>query len=117
MRQPGWYALHDGERETWRLAELIGVLRTDKEFLRAYDERLDALLADNRFSVRDANGCIIDHPDVSDLAKQLPAYVAIAETMQAEFTDRAVSTLRRKGLNAWRNSVGHVAVGASPGDL
>lgn len=115
VRQPGWYALHDGERETWRLAELIGVLRTDKEFLRAYDERLDALLAEHRFSVRDANGCIIDHPDASDLAKKLPAYVAIAETMQAEFTERAVSTLRRAGLNAWRNPVGHVAVGASLG--
>jgi hypothetical protein len=37
-----------------------------------------------------------------------------AEAMQAEFTEKAVSALLRTGLNAWRNSVGHVAVGASP---
>jgi hypothetical protein len=114
VRQPGWYALHDGERETWRLAELIGVLRSDREFLRDYDERLDVLLADSKLSARDSNGCLIDHPEASEPAKRLPEYIAIAETMEAEFTERAVSALQRTGLNAWRNSVGHVAVGASP---
>jgi SAM-dependent methyltransferase len=114
VRQPGWYALHDGERETWRLAELIGALRSDKEFLRGYDERLDALLAENKISVRDANGRLINHPEESDMAKRLPAYLAITETMEAEFTEKAVSALQRTGLNAWRNSVGHVAVSASP---
>jgi SAM-dependent methyltransferase len=113
VRQPAWYALHDGERETWRLAELIGALRSDREFLRDYDERVDALLAESKISARDNNGCLVDHPEASDLAKRLPEYIAISETTQAEFTERAVSVLQRTGLNAWRNSVGHVAVGAS----
>ncbi len=112
VRQPGWYALHDGYRETWRLAELIGVLRSDKEFLRDYDARLDALLAENEISVRDERGCLLDHPKVADAAKRLPAYLMIAETMQAEFAERAVSVLQRAALSAWRNRVGHVAVGA-----
>jgi hypothetical protein len=32
--------------------------------------------------------------------------------IEAEFADRAVSVLQRAGLHAWRNPVGHIAVGA-----
>jgi hypothetical protein len=31
--------------------------------------------------------------------------------IEAEFADRAVSVLQRAGLHAWRNPVGHIAVG------
>jgi hypothetical protein len=112
VRQPGWYALHDGERETWRLAELVGVLRSNREFLREYDSSLDALLAEYKISVRDENGCLINHPELGEPAKRLSAYLTIAEAMQTKFTEAAVSVLQKAGLNAWRNSVGHVAVGA-----
>lgn len=111
VRQPGWYALHDGDRETWRLAELIGVLRSDREFLRDYDARLDALLVEHKFSLRDERGCLVDHPEAGDLAQRFPSYLLIADALQAEFTDRAVVTLTQAGINAWGNPVGHVAVG------
>jgi hypothetical protein len=110
VRQPAWYALHDGDRETWRLAELIGVLRADREFLHDYDARLDALLGEHKISIRDANGCLINHPEMAEPAKRLPSYLAINDAIQAEFTDRAVVALTRAGVNAWRNVVGHVAV-------
>jgi hypothetical protein len=112
VRQSFWFALHDGERETWRLAELLGTLRSDQEFLRDYDARLDALLAESRMAMRDENGCIAEPPDPIEAARALPRYHEIAGEMEAEFADRAVSTLRRAGLNAWRNPVGHIAVGA-----
>jgi len=35
--------------------------------------------------------------------------------LEAGFVDRAVSVLQRAGLNAWRNPVGHIAVGSLPG--
>ena len=113
VRHSGWFALHDGERETWRLAELLGILRSDREFLRDYDARQDALLAENGIAVRDANGCLAEPPVPIDMIRALPAYLAIARAMEAEFADRAVSVLQRAGLNAWRNPVGHIAVGAS----
>jgi SAM-dependent methyltransferase len=110
VRQPAWYAVQEGDRETWRLAELIGVLRSDREFLRDYDARLDALLAEHKFSLRDENGCLVDHPDAGDPAQRFPSYLAITDAMQKEFTDRAVVVLTQAGVNAWQNPVGHVAV-------
>ncbi len=112
VRHSVWFALHDGERETWRLAELLGTLRSDREFLRDYDARLDALLAENKMAVRDENGCLAEPPDPIDVARALPVYQEIAREIEAEFADRAVSVLQRAGLHAWRNPVGHIAVGA-----
>jgi SAM-dependent methyltransferase len=112
MRQAAWFTIHEGERETWRLAELLGILRSDHEFLRNYDARLDSLLAENRLAVRDENGHLAEVPDAVDMAKVLPLYHKIVRTMEEEFADQAVSVLQRAGLHAWRNPVGHIAVGA-----
>jgi hypothetical protein len=111
VRQPAWYTVHDGDRETWRLAELIGVLRSDREFMGAYDARLDELLAEHKFSLRDENGCLIDHPDAGNPAERFSSYLALSDAMQKEFTDRAVVALTQAGMHAWRNPAGHVAVG------
>jgi hypothetical protein len=114
VRNCAWFTLHDGERETWRLAELLGILRSDRTFLRDYDVRLDSLLAQNKIAVRDADGCLADPPDPLDLARMFPVYETIAREIEAEFADRAVSALQSAGLNAWRNPVGHIAVAAFP---
>jgi hypothetical protein len=111
VRNCAWFTLHEGERETWRLAELLGILRSDRAFLREYDARLDALLAENRMAVRDGNGCLAEPPEPIDMARMFPAYEAITRELEAEFADRAVSVLQRAGLNAWRNPAGHIAVG------
>jgi hypothetical protein len=112
VRHSVWFALHDGERETWRLAELLRILRSDREFLRDYNHRLDALLAENKMAVRDENGHLAEPSDPIDPARALPVYHEIAREIEAEFADRAVSVLQRAGLHAWRNPVGHIAIGA-----
>jgi hypothetical protein len=114
VRHCAWFTLHDSERETWRLAELLGILRSDRVFLADYDARLDALLIQNKIAVRDANGCLTEPPEPLDLARAFPVYEAIAREIEAEFADRAVSVLQRASLNAWRNPVGHIAVASSP---
>ena len=106
--------MHDGERETWRLAELLRILRSDREFLCDYDARLDTLLAENKLAVRDENGFIAEPPVPVEVARAIPLYLDVARQIEAEFTDRAVSVLQRAGLKAWRNPAGHVAVGAIP---
>lgn len=113
VRHCTWFSLHHGERETWRLAELLGTLRSDRNFLRDYDARLDVLLAENSIAVRDANGYLTEPPNPIDPARAIQAYEAIVRDIEAEFADRAVSVLQRAGLNAWRNPVGHIAVGPS----
>ena len=112
MRQAGWFSIHEGERETWRLAELLGILRSDREFLRDYDARLDSLLAENRMAIRDDSGHLAEPPNI-DLTRAFPAYREITQKLEAEFADRAVSVLQRAGLHAWRNPVGHIALGLS----
>jgi hypothetical protein len=63
-------------------------------------------------AVRDANGCLAEPHDRIEVGRELPVYQEIAREIEAEFADRAVSVLRRAGLHAWRNPVGHIAVGA-----
>ena len=46
------FCLHDQEKETFELAHLLGVLRSDMDFGRDYDARLDELLAENKLWVR-----------------------------------------------------------------
>jgi hypothetical protein len=111
VRHCAWFTLHEGERETWRLAELLGILRSDHTFLRDYDAKLDSLLTQNRIAVRDANGCLADPPEPIDMERTFPAYEAIAREIEVEFANHAVSVLQRAGLNAWRNPVGHIAIG------
>ena len=111
VRYSSWFALHDDERETWRLAEILGILRSDREFLRDHDARMDALLAKHRVAVRDEDGNLIEPADVIEPAKAFPVYLEMVREIEAEFTERAVAVLQRAGLRAWRNPVGHVAIG------
>ncbi|HUA01175.1 MAG TPA: hypothetical protein VMB02_12660 [Candidatus Aquilonibacter sp.] len=108
-----WFTLQEGERESWRLAELIGILRSDREFLRDYNARMDALLAENRIAVRDANGYLVEPPTPVDVASALAAYEVVAQAIETDFAGRAVEVLQRAGLTAWRNPVGHIAVGSA----
>ena len=112
VRHCVWFTLHDGERETWRLASLLGILRSDREFLRDYDCRLDALLAENGLAIRDEHGHVVEPPNPIEPARMMPLYHEIARDIETEFGDRAVAVLQRAGLNAWRNPVGHIAVGS-----
>jgi hypothetical protein len=106
-----WMCLHDGERETWRLAEMVAILRSDQQFLYDYNARLDTLLKDHRLMVREESGFLAIPKEGLDPSQYFAANEAIGLQMQEEFTDHAVEVLRRSGLQAWRNSADHVAVG------
>ena len=59
LRPPGvmpWFCLHNEEKETFTLARLIGILRSDESFRLDYDSRVDELLAENRIFVRQEDG-------------------------------------------------------------
>ena len=81
------------ERETWRLAELLGILLSERKFLHDYDARLHTLLAENRIAVRDGNGCLAEPPNPIDFARALPAYEAIVREIEAEFAERVTDVI------------------------
>jgi len=53
----------------------------------------------------------VEPPDAIEASRALPVYHEIVRKIEAEFADRAVSVREREGLRAWRNPVGHIAVG------
>ena len=59
------------------------------------------------------NGHLAEPPNPIDPARGYAGLRSIVRDIEAEFADRAVSVLQRAGLNAWRNPVGHIAVGPS----
>jgi len=106
-----WFTLHDGERETWMLASLVGILRSDQSFRRDYDDRLDRLLDKSHILDRGPGGQLRTPPDPIPAQEWRAAYERILGCLEEEgFVDRAVLVLRAAGLRAWRNVAGHVAI-------
>jgi hypothetical protein len=106
-----FFCLHDQEKETFELAELVGVLQSDDEFRTAYDFRLDELLAEKKILIRQPDGFLLPPPDPLDPTMWMIAHEALHTQLAEEgFADRAVSVLQRAGYHAWKNSVGHIAV-------
>ncbi len=106
-----WFCLHNEEKETFALAKLMGILRSDEGFRLAYDSRVDELLAEKNMLVRQEDGFLGTPPEQLPLSEWLPAYIDMQNKLQQEgFTDRAVSVLKQAGYHAWINPVGHVAV-------
>jgi hypothetical protein len=106
-----WWALHDDNLENLCNAEAVGILRSDEDFRRRFDERLDALLTQSGICRREADG-YLGGPDESATPGDLEEHiVALAEKLDRDgFVDEAVAVLRRHGREAWRNSAGHVAM-------
>jgi hypothetical protein len=106
------FCLHDREKETFELAKLVGVLHSDEEFRRDYHFRLDELLAEKKIWVRQPDGFLGPPPDQLHPTAWMAEYVALHRQLAEEgFVDRAVSVLKCGGYHAWKNPVGHVAVG------
>jgi SAM-dependent methyltransferase len=113
-----FFCLHDQEKETFELANLIGILHSDEEFRGDYNARLDELLAEKKIVVRQPDGFLAPPPDAIDPATWMMAHVALHEQLATEgFVERAVSVLQRAGYHAWKNPVGHIAVKPNKGSV
>ena len=105
-----WYALHDDYLENLCRTEAVGIIRSDEKFQRRFDERLDALLAQTGMR-RGADG-YLDSTNVDPFQADLDEInAALVEQLDREgFVEEAVTVLRQAGRDAWRNTVGHVAM-------
>jgi SAM-dependent methyltransferase len=106
-----WFTLHDGDRETWMLAKLVGILRSDESFRRDYDTSLDRLLEQSHILDRDSDGRLRTSPAPIPAQQWRAAYAQVLVRLEEDgFVDRAVSVLKTAGLRAWRNIAGHAAI-------
>lgn len=106
-----WFVMHEGESDAWLLARLVGKLRSDDVFRSAYDSRLDQLFEEKRFLIRDRDGLLVNAPSQVPASRWLDVREEILVTLETEgFAEQAAAVLRRAGISAWCNSVGHVAV-------
>ena len=106
-----WFCLHNGERETYMLANLMGVVRSDERFRSDYDARVDDLLAESRIWERHNDGFLASSPNQLPSTQWLSARAAMNARLTREgFADHAVILLNRAGFKAWLNEVGHIAV-------
>lgn len=108
-----WYAQHEDDREVGLLMDLIRALRTDPEFVARLLARNDALRAEYGISPRQPDGYYGDS-DPSLLAWELADRAAlIGERLDQEgYSGEAATILRQAGYDAWRNEIGHIAVGS-----
>jgi hypothetical protein len=105
-----WYTLHDDDPDALLLAELVGELRSDDDFRRGFDERLDALLAEVGMCPRGPDGYLGGLPEDATPGELVERLTTLLDRLRASgLTDSAVKVLRAAGREAWRNCVGDVA--------
>ena len=105
-----WFVLHDDDHEMNALTELVGVIRSNDEFRRAFDGRMDELLLPTGFTARRDNGYLGFLDDTVE-ADPIGAAETVGRKLEEEgFAQEAAGLLRAAGYDAWVNCTGHVAV-------
>ena len=106
-----WFSMADDESSSRRLAQLVGVIRCDGQYMSRLNARFDELLRLHELMVRDADGYLTwAGPDSLQKAVGETAAVVAEQLDRDGFTEDACEVLRHAGFNAWRNEAGFVAV-------
>lgn len=106
-----WFTIHEHDPEALLLSELSGTIRADRLFWKDFSSRIDILLKDHKICQRGSDGFM--HFPTSeivpgDYAKKI--YKLWQQVDQEGYIDGAVNILNLAGYNAWKNSVGDIAV-------
>jgi hypothetical protein len=106
-----WYALHDDDREVHLLAELTGVLRTNRSFREALLAETDSMRAEYGVCARGEDGYYGGIAETLLPADLWDAVGRIADRLcDHDLGRQAVDILQGAGWRARVNEVGHVAV-------
>ena len=110
LEMVAWFVLHDDDHEMNALTELVRVIRSNDEFRRAFDGRMDEVLLPTGFTSRRENGYLGFLDDAVE-ADPLGAAEAVGRKLEEEgFAEGAAGLLQAAGYDAWVNCIGHVAV-------
>jgi len=105
-----WFTIHENDPEAILLADLVGTIRADLSFQRDFSSRIDTLLEDQGICQR-GNDEFLHFPREISPIEYFEKNAAIWQQADAEgYPDRAVNILERAGYEAWKNSVGDIAI-------
>jgi hypothetical protein len=93
-----------------RQAIVVAQIRADTAFRRDFDNRFDALLAEQRLFKRGTDGYLISWESEMPADKNERLAQINEQLDQEGYVDGAVTVLKQAGYNAWRNCVGHISV-------
>jgi hypothetical protein len=106
-----WYANHDDDRQTAELIKYLGILRKDKTFMEEYYAISDAQRKKYKICPRDEQGYYgkVD-PSIAPAEIWTLVRKMLDELNEAGMNEKAAEVLRRSGLKARVNEVGHIAI-------
>jgi len=106
-----WFTIRKNDPEAMLLARCSGIIPSDRFFWPAFSNRLDELLENNDICIRKKDGYMYFPRELMVTGQYLVKGTMIWYQMQKEgYADHAVDALLNAGFNAWKNSMGDVAV-------
>ena len=106
-----FFSIHENDPEAMQLAELAGTIRADQSFWPDFSNRQDDLLRQHKICERTPDGYLGFLNGGMSPGDYLKINALIWQTIQEEgYADRAVKVLRQSGYDAWKNSVGDIAI-------
>ena len=108
-----WLTIQDSDEEAELLADLIGVIRSDRIFWPDFNHYVDTLQERHGICVRGVDGYnhFTKEAQTAPPAVMMEKTAALWQQLKAEgYTDGAVAALERAGYEAWKNPVGDIAV-------
>ncbi len=106
-----WFTIHENDPEAMLLAELAGTIRADRSFWQDFSNRADELLQHQGTCRRGSDGFLHFPEEETSPREYLEKNAELWRQMDEEgYLDRAVDLLGRAGYDAWKNSVGDIAI-------
>jgi hypothetical protein len=111
-----FFSIHDNDPEAMLLADLIGELRTDRQFWADFSNRMDELLCRHDICKRGSDGFLHFFQEEMPPSEWFEKDALLWQQIMKEgYLDGAVNVLGLAGYDAWKNSVGDIAVRPAAG--
>lgn len=106
-----WFTIHENDPEATLLAQLIRAIRNDKVFWPEFSNELDKLQSEQGFCWRGEDGFFRTPDEEMTFNQYFPRVVDLWQQIDAQgYVDGAVEALTRADYQAWKNSIGDIAI-------
>lgn len=106
-----WFALHENDPESIFLAKLSRTVRSDDTFWPDFSDAMDRLLEENEICWRGSDGFFQVPKQEMLFSEYMAKGVSMWQELDSKgYVDGAVEVLKKAGYDAWKNSVGDIAI-------
>jgi hypothetical protein len=106
-----WFTIHENDPEANLLADLTATIRADGSFWPEFSNRVDELLEHQGVCRRGSDGFLHFPEERMSVVEYIGKMSMLWGRMEEEgYLEGAASILERSGCDAWKNSVGDIAV-------